>query len=570
MVHMAAAVVFAFAVDDGLVPVAGAAPWDVLARQVPRLLVARLNGNSDRGARFFPFLGPIDGQRTFLRPNQLFEPAMLAQVHKQGDVPLLCDGMLRQGRLQCRLVDGRTGAVARAVDVPFDPRQPLDVLARLEFEVADQLGWRGRPSPPVRLGGEALAWFLVLRDDLLRREANLPEASPDPLRAARRCVELAPDDAEVQEIVTDFAGLLLRAGERRDECARVLAPLAHASSRDAAWFERLDALLLAAGDEANAATAARAAALLQPERAELVERAAAQAFRLGRYDDAREVVELARARGVASTAALAQLAAVCDRTGDHAARAELVRELAVVDDLPLPVARLVVSFLLEQGQPALALAIIERTLAKGHEQPMLHFEAGRAHLLLDDDARAAAALQRALELGLPAAVATQARRLLRLSRAPGLLAGTQQVEAAIAAGDLAAADAAARALVKRVGPVAEAWYLLGVVAHKRGRLRAAERLLRRAVRHGPDSSEAHNRLGILLVGNGRVADGRALLQRAHELAPTDPSPLLHLAQACALLGRVDEAEGHVAAAEQNGADPDLVYAVRREILAKPA
>lgn len=563
-------VVFAFAVADGLVPMAGAAPFDVLARQLPRLLVARLNGDGDRGARFFPFLGPIDGARAFLRPDALFEPAVLGQLHRQGDVALLSDGILRGGVLHWRVIDGRTHEVRVAVDLPFDPRKPLDVLPRMEFELADRMGWEGRPPPLPSLRGEVLAWFLVLKDEMLRREANLPDTTVDPLRAARRCLELAATAPEVQDLVCDFLAHVLRRQDRRDECARMLAPLAAAVGDDVARLERLDALLLAAGDVANAATVACRAACLQPERADLVERAAAQAFKLGRYEEVRAVVERARQRGVASPAALAQLAAVCDRTEDLPARAALVRELSGMDDLPVPVARLVVSFLLEEDQPALARAILERALAKEPQHAMLHFEFGRACLLLDDGPRAAAALQRALQIGLVGVIAEQARRFLRLASVPGLWAGMQLVEKAIAAADLVAADAAARALLRRVGNVAEAWLLFGVVQHKLGRLRRAERCLRRALRHDDASPDAHNRLGILLVSSGRLAEGHAHLERAHALAPMDPSPLLHLAQACALLGRTDEAEAHVVAAERRGADPATVQAVRREILARPA
>ena len=567
---MSGPVVFAFAVADGLVPVPGAAPYEVLARQLPRLLVARLNGSADRGARFFPFLGPIDGKRTFLRPNELFEPAVLAQVHKQGDIELLCDGILRGGVLHWRVIDGRRAEVRFAIDVPFDPRRPLDVLQRIEFELTDRLGWQGRPLPLPRVRDEALGWLLVLKDELLRREANLPDESGDPLRAARRCVELAPGDADVQDIVFDFTAQLLRRQERREQCAQVLAPLVTLLGDDVARLERLDALLLAAGDPGHAATVAVRAARLRPERAELVERAAAQLFKLGRYDEVRDLVGLARQRGVASPSALAQLAAVCDRTDDTALRAVLVRELCGLDDLPVPVARLVVSFLLEEEQPGLAQQIVARALQKEPDHAMLHFEMGRASLLLDDGPRATAALQRALQIGLAAPIADQARRFLRLSSVPGLWAGMQLIEKAIAAADLVAAHAAARALVRRVGRVAEAWFLLGLVLHKLGRLRRAERLLRRAVRYDEQSPDAHNRLGILLVSSGRVEEGHRLLARAHELAPTDPSPLLHLAQACALLGRSAEAEAHVAAAERCGADPAMVEAVRREILARPA
>jgi tetratricopeptide (TPR) repeat protein len=259
------------------------------------------------------------------------------------------------------------------------------------------------------------------------------------------------------------------------------------------------------------------------------------------------------------------LAAACDRTEDHATRAAVVQELVGHADLPIPVARLVVSFLLEEEQPAIARAIVERALRRAPDHAMLHFELGRACLLLADAAAAAAALGRARQLGLAPAIDGQARRLQRLSAVPGLWAATQRIEHALAADDLTGAFAAARALVRRVGPVAEAWYLLGVVCHKRGMLRHAERLLQRALRADPDCADAHNRLGILLVANGRVDAGRVHLERAHVLAPTDPSPLLHLAQACALAGEFAAADAHVAAAERIGAEPGIVQAVRAEI-----
>jgi Flp pilus assembly protein TadD len=562
---MSGPVVFAFAVADGLVPVAGAAPYDVLARQLPRILVARLNGDADRGARFFPFLGPIDGKRTFLRPNQIFEPALLVQLHKQGDVPLLSDGMLRAGVLHWRVLDGRTGEVRATFDLPFDAKRPLDVLPRLEFELADRLGWAGRPAPLPRLTGEALGWYLVLKDELLRREANLVEPNPDPLRAARRCVALAGADLDVLGLVGDFVAHHLRQREHRAECAQVLAPVVALLPDDVAVLERYDALLLAAGDEAGAATVACRAARLAPQRPDLVERAAAQAFKVQRYQDVCEVVGRAHAAGAASAAALAQFAAACDRLDDQATRTRLVRELVGMDDLPVPVARLVVSFLLEDEQPGLARTVVNKALQKEPDHAMLHFELGRACLLLDDGDSASSALQRALQLGLQPVVAGQARRFLRLSTVPGLWATTQLVEKAIAAADLVAALAIARAFVRRAGRVAEAWFLYGLVLHKLGRLRRAERLLRRALRHDQESPDAHNRLGILLVASGRVAEGHALLHRAHLLAPTDPSPLLHLAQACALLGRMDEAEAHVDAAANRGADPRLLRAVRAEI-----
>lgn len=563
------AVVFAFAVQDGLAPVAGAAPADVLARQLPRLLVARLNGNGDRGVRFLPFLGPVDGQRTFLRIAELLEPTVLGQLHKQGDVQLLCDGALRPGILQWRIVDGQKLEVLRSGELAFDPRAPLDVLPRLEFELTELLGWTGRPAPLPPITGEALGWFLVLKDELLRAEAGMPLGPGDPLRAARRCVELVGARPEVQEVVCDHLAHLLRTSEHKAAIGAVLAALVP-HTVDVARLERLDALAFAAGDADTATTAACAAALRDPTRAELVERAAALAFRRGSHADVRAVVEAARTAGSASPAALAQLAASCDRHGELAERDALVDLLAPRDDLPVPVVRLVVSFLLERGLAARSRELLRQALPQAPNQAALHFELGRAELLLDAGPAAAAAFATARSLGLSPLLDAQARRFERLAAVPGLWPAAQLIEKALAVNDLAAALAAARALVRRVGPVAEAWYLFGLIQHKLGRLRRAERLLRRAIACDPDSADACNRLGILLVGSGRLDEGHTLLLRAHALAPHDPSPMLHLAQVCAMLGRGDEAERLVERAEQCGADPQLAQAVRAEILAKPA
>jgi Flp pilus assembly protein TadD len=199
---------------------------------------------------------------------------------------------------------------------------------------------------------------------------------------------------------------------------------------------------------------------------------------------------------------------------------------------------------------------------------VLQFELGRACLLLGDSKAAATALEQALQIGLAPKVDIQARRFLRLAAVPGLWAGTQRIESAIAAGDLHQALAHGRMLVREVGPVAEAWFLVGIVNHKLERPRRAERALRRAVRRDANFADAHNWLGIMLVGRGKVEEGRQHLERAHELSPSDVSPLLHLAQACALLGRREQAEQHVLAAERLGADARLVQAVRREFLAQ--
>jgi len=52
-----------------------------------------------------------------------------------------------------------------------------------------------------------------------------------------------------------------------------------------------------------------------------------------------------------------------------------------------------------------------------------------------------------------------------------------------------------------------------------------------------------------------------------QLAPTDPSAQLHLAQACVLLGRRADAEEHLRTAQDLGARPEMLDAVRRAFFA---
>jgi Flp pilus assembly protein TadD len=119
-------------------------------------------------------------------------------------------------------------------------------------------------------------------------------------------------------------------------------------------------------------------------------------------------------------------------------------------------------------------------------------------------------------------------------------------------------------VARRGRHVADALLLVGIVRQRLGQDRRAERALTRALQLDPDLAEASNRLGILLVSRGQVAEGHARLVRAHELEPKDAAVLLHLAQACVLLGRTADGERHLAAAERNGASPELLTAVRRE------
>lgn len=562
---------FAFAVADGLLPVVGAAPFDVLARQLPRLLVARLNGSADRGARFFPFVGNDDGRRAFLTLPEFVAPERLAELHRQPDVRLLVDARFTADTLHWRIHDANRAALQRECTVPFDPRQPLAPLPRLEFEIADQLGRADRPQPVAALAGEALGWWLIAKDVVLRAETNLlADTDGDPLRAALRLVELAAAEPLAQDVALELAAHVARRTREQPSLAPLVQGLTPHLGADVDRLERHAALATAIGDEDAAATSLARAARLAPSRPELTERAAALLYRCGRHTELSRLVQALREQGEVSPIALAQLAAVADRIGDRRLRGELTAELLTRPALPVAVARLVVSFLLEEQRAEPARAVAERALAADPAHGMLQFELGRACLLLGDDVAAATALAAALSLGVAPGVQAQARRLHRLAQVPGLWRGATLVEAAVAAGDLPAALTAARRLVAAHRDAPEALFLLGLVRHKLAQPRRAERWLRRAIARDPNCADAHNRLGVLLLERGALREGHQHLQTAHQLGPDEPAPLLHLAQACALLGEPEQARQHLAAAARCGADPQLLGAVEREVASRCA
>lgn len=565
---MTVAVVFGLAVEDGLQPVVGAAPYEVLARQLPRLLVATLNGAGDRGVRFLPFLGNDAGKRSFLKLQQPLPVETLASLHRQGEVRALVDGQLRQQQLHLRIHDAAQLRPLFDAMLPFDPCRPLEVLPRIQFEIMSALAWPGRPPAATTLAGEAQAWYLIAKDELLALEANLLlNTAADPLRAARQCVALAGHDVDVQNVVVDLSVQLLRHGLQRQGVAALIQQLATLTPDAMPLQQRLAELLQACGEEARAATLFARVALADPANAAVVEKAAALLFRSDMLAEAKAVLQAAHAAGSISIAALAQLAAIHDRLGEVAERDRLGGELQQRGPLPEPVARVLITFLLDAGRSIEALTIADQALQLAPASAAMHVERGRALLLLDRQADAVAALQTALEHEPGPELRRECERMLRLCTAPGLLPSLHRIEHELRHGNTRAALQLARRQVRAVADAAEAWLVLGIVRQKLAQPRRAERALRRALALQPDLAEAHNRLGILLVGRGSCEVGHQHLLRAHQLAPNDPSPRLHLAQACVLLGRRAEGEDHLLAAERLGASPATLAAVRREFFA---
>ncbi|HLQ39014.1 MAG TPA: hypothetical protein VK348_14485 [Planctomycetota bacterium] len=564
---MTTAVVFALAVADGLPPVIGAAPYDVLARQLPRMLVASLNGGSDRGVRFFPFLGNDSGRRTFLQLRDCLAPETLGSLHRLGEVGCLVDGRIHGDGLRLRIVDGSTLRPRFEADLPFDPRRPLESLVRAQFEVMGALGWGGRPGSGTTLSGEALAWLLIAKDELLALEANLLPGGGDPLRAIHACCAAAPGDEQVQAVAIDLCAQLLRHAGDRQPIARLLGELVPHLVDDGLRLRTAELLL--AGDAAGAAATLYAqVALAAPGATAVVDKAAALLFRQRRLQEARTVLRAAHAAGAAGEAAVAQLLAIEDQLGDHAAGDALIEHLLHAGVTAPAVARVLAGFLLARTRATEALRVIDTVLVRHQQVGGLWLDRGRALLLLDRSDEARADLQRARQRGLVGDEQRDAQRLLRLCEVPGILSVMQAIEQAVRSGDRQGALRAARRMVRAAPASAETWLLLGTVRHRLQQLRRAERALRHALELQPGLAETHNRLGILLVARGQLQQGHDQLAAAMDLAPHDPAPRLHQAQACALLGRRAEGLQHLEAAARLGADPELLAAVRREFFAK--
>lgn len=569
---MTAALIYTFAVSPDVGPVAGAASPTVLARQLPRLAVQLLNGDADRGVRFFPLIGVQDGRRQFLEIDELLDLEVVGHLHREKVEPLaVVDGCIHQDVLQLRILDGaEDGGVTFDEEIPFDHHAPLPAVARLMFELMGQLGWAGAPPATPELAGPALADFLQGRDDLLRLEANLVvHEAGSALAAVQRALAAAPLAAAVHQLLLDLVRRLLARGEAvaaleqlLPQAAVVVARAAPAEPRAADSLEELASVVHAGGLTDAACAVSEQVLAIDPAHPHAACRVASAVYGYGDVARAREVLARSVAAGSDDSLVLTQLAVVSAELGDLARRDALVEQLAARDDLTLPAVRVVTAYLLEGDRAAEALPLVERALREAPDDASLTLDLGRTLLQLDRQAEAATALNRCLSLDPDPAVRREAERHLGLAHVPHSLSAAREIDRAIRGGDVQEALTLARAFVRRAPELAESWLLLGVVRHRLSQPRRAERALRRALEVNPDCGEAHNRLGILLVARGRYGEARDHLHDAMRLLPDEPSPRIHLAQACHYLGEADAGRAALAEAERLGGDQKTLAAVR--------
>ena len=224
---MSIAIVYAFAAQKGMTPVVGAPPPCVLTRQLPRMVVSLMNGGGDRGIRFFPLLGPVEGRRQFISISEMLSLQRLADMHAQKDeVAFLVDGKIQQDAITVRIHDpirGEAGETVFQETMAFDPLDPLPVVRRMIFELSGVLEWRGTLPPLPQIPPPALSYYLVAKDDLLSLEAGFErDGEGQWLKAIRFLLEHRSKDPEVREILLDICRRLAATGSAAEEVQALL------------------------------------------------------------------------------------------------------------------------------------------------------------------------------------------------------------------------------------------------------------------------------------------------------------------------------------------------------------
>lgn len=576
------AIVFQLALDgaDPVVPAStpasgdDAAPqptWSGLCRQLPRMMTLTLNGDGDRGVRFFPFIGSQGQSRGFLHVPQLFDVEVLDGLHRQDRAWLLVDGLLTPSSWRLRVFDRELGRVAFDQELPFDPQDPRAALDRAVFELTGLLRWTGAPPRVPAPPPPALGPFLEARDQILALEASMiGGTAEDVVVGAMAAVGAAARDPAVGATCVELARLLVQIPGAEAPAVTLLTRWVDAASPDAAALEKAAQI----AEVARRPDLARSWYLGALERPSARRRAVALSIEAHDLEGAAALAREAIEAGDDDAHWVTQMAVISQRQGDRAAwrrwSESLVGRSMAGDALNAAAARVAADYLVFEERETEAIALLESTLAAPGDAagaPMLWLALARAKILAGRAGEAIEHLDRCASLDPPSEVAAEVRRLRRFAHRPTLVAEMLRIENQLVADDSDGALADARALVRSHKGDAEAWLVLGIVEHRAGRERRAERALRRALRRDPHLGEAQNRLGILLLARGRAEEGHGLLIEAVRQMPTDPACRLHLAQACALIGRTEEGREHVEQARRLGADPATVARVEREFFA---
>ncbi len=104
----------------------------------------------------------------------------------------------------------------------------------------------------------------------------------------------------------------------------------------------------------------------------------------------------------------------------------------------------------------------------------------------------------------------------------------QQAISSIHNGQVAQAEAEIQAVTREAPQRADAWGLLGLVAHQRGQHAQAIELMQRAITLDPNTAAFHSNLGIVYASTGDRVREEACYRRALQCAPHDLASLTNL------------------------------------------
>jgi Flp pilus assembly protein TadD len=109
-----------------------------------------------------------------------------------------------------------------------------------------------------------------------------------------------------------------------------------------------------------------------------------------------------------------------------------------------------------------------------------------------------------------------------MTLSPEILSALEAAAAQQDAGDYAAAERAYWQVLGQNSHVADAWNLLGLMAHELGRSDVARVYIHRAIELDPANGYFHNAMGRTLLALGLREKAVGALKLAAKLDPTDP------------------------------------------------
>lgn len=456
--------------------------------------------------------------------RELFEKAVAA---KPDDARAL---------LQLGLLYEKEGKAAKAIDAYEKGfRKAPAGFDRLRVNLGALYNLEGKPDKTLRLlEGRVPEGDRDANAHLVLGSAWLATGKPDRALARFKIVR-SLEPGSLRGMLA--AGSAHRALGQLDESLSLLEGAARAFPTDAAAHFQLAETLALSGRHARAMAHYRQAESAGGDPGVVRRRMADVALAMKDYPAAIAALESLRRNAPADVELAGALAAAYEQAGQLRQAETVLREL--VSRNP-------------KDAPALFRLGVVLGIQRRHAEAAARFRQAQA-LAPNDPSIARALAVAARRAGDPAAAETAARRLLKLH--PEDVDSTALVAVILRdRGKPAEAVALYRSFVARHPSDPAALSDLAELLDEAGQRTEAIALARRAAAAGPSFATAHDRLGWLLLRHGERAAALPPLEKASKLSPGEPVILYHYAEALYRNGRPKEALAAVERALSVSAD----------------